>query len=157
MSPQKNIPKTHLAKRGDGRLISATTGVFPILTELEKGQLQVIGTGFYITRYGLFLTARHVFDHIIEADAPSSQSLRIFHDTGETVHIRRVTRISYSNYADIALGEADNFLSKAPNNPLANIRPKLTLQVPREASKLITFAYPEKIGRTVCRPIRRKV
>ncbi len=68
MPTPSDISKGHRALRGDGREISATQGVVPILRELEKGQTHVMGTGFYITRYGLFLTARHVFDHIIEAD-----------------------------------------------------------------------------------------
>ena len=142
MPTPKDIPRGHKAFLGDGTDISATTGVVPILRELEEGKLQVIGTGFYITRYGLFLSARHVFDDIIEAADPSSQRLRIFHDTGEEIHIRAVTKITVANQADIALGQADNFLAKFPDNPLANVRPKLTLEVPKTATKLVAFAYP---------------
>jgi len=138
----KDIPEGHKASLGDGTEISATKGVVPILRELEEGKLQVIGTGFYITRYGLFLSARHVFDDIIEAADPSSQRLRIFHDTGEEIHIRAVTKITVANQADIALGQADNFLAKFPDNPLLNVRAILTLEVPKTATKLITFAYP---------------
>ena len=138
----KDIPKGHEARLGDGQIISATSGVVPILQELEKGKLQVIGTGFYITRYGLFLSARHVFDHILESDDPSSETLRIFHDTGKEIHIRHITKITVSNQADIALGQADNFLDKIPDNPLVNLRAKLTLEVPKAGTKLISFAYP---------------
>ena len=60
MKSSSKFPMNHLARLGDGKEISATTGVVPILVELDKGKLQVIGTGFYITRYGLLLTARHV-------------------------------------------------------------------------------------------------
>ncbi len=38
--------------------------------------------------------------------------------------------------------QADNFLTKFPNNPLTNIRPKMTLEVPKKGTRLITFAYP---------------
>ena len=106
MPTPKGIPRNHKALSGDGTEISATLGVVPILRELEVGKLRVIGTGFYITRYGLFLTARHVFDNIIEADDPSGQSLRIFHHTGDNFHIRHVTKISVADQADIALGQA---------------------------------------------------
>lgn len=142
MPSPKDIPEGHKATKGDGAPISATEGVVPILHELEKGKLQVIGTGFYITRYGLFLSARHVFDHIIESKKPSEHSLRIFHHTGKEVHIRAVKRFAYSHHADIALGEANNFLAKYPDNPLINLRARLTLQPPKKASKLVTFAYP---------------
>ena len=100
----KKIPRGHRALLGDGTEISATSGVVPILRELETGKLQVIGTGFYITRYGLLLSARHVFDDIIWAEAP----VRIFHHTGEIVHIRRLLRVSTADQADIALIETDN-------------------------------------------------
>lgn len=142
MPTPKNIPGGHKAFLGDGTEISATLGVVPIFRELEEGKLQVIGTGFYITRYGLFLSARHVFEDILEAKDPSNQSLRIFHDTGETIHIRTITKISITNQADLVLGQADNFLAKFPNNPLSNIRAKLTLEVPKTGTKLVTFAYP---------------
>ena len=142
MPTPKVIPEGHKASLGDGREISATMGVVPILRELEVGKLQVIGTGFYITRYGLFLTARHVFDHIIKAADPSSHSLRILHDTGEGLHIRHVTKFSFAHHADIAMGQADNFMAKFPDNPLINLRAKLTLEIPKPATKLVTFAYP---------------
>ncbi len=134
----KKIPRGHRALLGDGTEISATSGVVPILRELETGKLQVIGTGFYITRYGLLLSARHVFDDIIWAEAP----VRIFHHTGEIVHIRRLMRVSTADQADIALIETDNFLARFPDNPLTNIRAKMTLDVPKKGSKLIAFAYP---------------
>ena len=142
MRNSKIIPPNHQARRGDGGVVSATLGVFPILREIERGKLQVIGTGFYVTRYGLFLTARHVFDHIIESDRRLNQSLRILHDTGETLHIRSVTRFAYSHHADIALAEADNFISKLPDRPLGNLRPTLTLRPPKPGSTLAGFAYP---------------
>ena len=142
MPTPKGIPRNHKAFLGDGTEISATTGVVPILRELEEGKLQVIGTGFYITRYGLFLSARHVFDDIINAADPSSQRLRIFHDTGKEIHIRAVTKFTIANQVDVALGQADNFLAKFPDNPLMNVRPILTLEVPKTATKLVTFAYP---------------
>ena len=138
----KDIPRDHKAFLSDGTEISATLGVVPILRELEKGKLQVIGTGFYITRYGLFPSARHVFDDIIEAGDRSGKTLRIFHDTGEKIHIRHVTKISIANQADIVMGQADNFLAKFPDDPLLNVRAKLTLEVPKTATKLVTFAYP---------------
>ena len=142
MSTGSEIPPGHMAQLGDGRPISATLGVFPLLRELEKGKLQVVGTGFYITRYGLFLSARHVFDHITGAKNPSAENFRIFHHTGDQIHIRHVKRFTISNHADIALGEADNFSEQYPDNPLSNLRAKLTLETPTIGEKLITFAYP---------------
>lgn len=137
-----DIPEGHQAKLGDGTQISATQGVFPILHEIEEGKLQVIGTGFFITRYGLFLSARHVFDDFIESDEASRKSLRIFHHTGEHIHIRHILSISYNNVADIVVGYADNFATKLPQNPLSNIRAALTLDCPKPREKLVTFAYP---------------
>ncbi len=46
---------------GGGKNIDPGAAVIPIMKELERGRLAIIGTGFYISRYGLFLTAAHVF------------------------------------------------------------------------------------------------
>lgn len=140
--PDRDIPLQHQARTGDGRTISATQGIVPICIELSSGQLQVVGTGFYITRYGLFLTARHVFDHVIQSRDPGAHTIRVFHDTGTHIHIRHVRRFCWSHEADVALGEADNFIDRYPADPLVSLRGRITFDVPREGEPLVLFAYP---------------
>ena len=55
-------PKKPQARDGTGRTIHPGDGVVPIMKELTGRKLAVEGTGFYVSRYGLFITARHVLD-----------------------------------------------------------------------------------------------
>ena len=49
------------------KIIDPLTGVVPIIKEYEKGILQTIGTGFYISRYGIVI-AKHVIEGLITQD-----------------------------------------------------------------------------------------
>jgi hypothetical protein len=51
---------------GNENPIDPKYGVFPILKELSKGSLSVVRTGFYLTRYGMFITAKHVMDELVD-------------------------------------------------------------------------------------------
>ena len=54
------------ARTGDGRPINPGVGVIPIMKEVTRGKLAIIGTGFYVARYGLFLTAQHVLEDLVD-------------------------------------------------------------------------------------------
>lgn len=137
--------KQYGARDGTGAAIEPFEGIFPLVKELEPGKVAVIGTGFYITRYGLFLTARHVLMDVVDAAGKPTHRLFALHyprDVTE-VYIRNVLTFNFSDQVDVALGQLDNFLEKVPKRPLANIRPTLTLKTPRRNSEVLTFAYPE--------------
>src|SRR5690349_10613451 len=51
------------------------SAITPVFVQLEPGHLQVVGTGFYIARYGLFLTAKHVIEELAEQDQLGRPSL----------------------------------------------------------------------------------
>jgi hypothetical protein len=52
----------------DGRLFFDASAIFPIFIEGGPGTLELVGTGFYITRFGHFLTACHVLMDIHERE-----------------------------------------------------------------------------------------
>ena len=54
------------ARTGDGSEVHPCSGVVPILKEIATKQLAVIGTGFFISRYGLFATAAHVVQALVD-------------------------------------------------------------------------------------------
>lgn len=127
-----------------GMEIEPGTGIIPIMKELEKGKLSVIGTGFYITRYGLFLTAKHVLKEVVDYETGTVTPSLICHLAGDTdVHFRLIRGISLVNEVDLAVAQADNYMEKFPESPLINIRATLTTEVPPVGSSLVTFAYPE--------------
>jgi hypothetical protein len=138
----ENVPPS--ARDGDGKSIDPGTGVFPILKELEPGLVNVVGTGFYISRYGLFLTAKHVLLDAFK-DGAQTHSLLTVHvnDHLDTLHIRRLLRFCASDKFDLALGVLENFSAQCPENPLCNRRCILTTEPPPLGSRVVTFAYPE--------------
>ena len=133
------------AMRLDGQEVDPRDGVVPILKQISRGRFQIIGTGFYITRYGLFLTARHVLDSLLneEHNQITYPSYVIHMGADQTVHLRPTLRISLFTQADLAVGHADNFMATVPQAPLMNLRPMLSAEVPAEGSSLVTYAYPE--------------
>lgn len=128
----------------DGKPIDPADGVIPIMKEIDAGKLAIIGTGFYITRYGLFLTSEHVLSDLVHESKQKILTSYICHRVGDTeVHLRRVVSINLFKEADLAIGQADNFQKEFPNNPLMNMRGVLSTEIPEKGEKLITFAYPE--------------
>ena len=134
-----------MAKNADSTKVNPRAVVVPIMKEIETGKLMIVGTGFYVTRYGLFLTAQHVLNELVMNEPKKLDVGYILHPVGNnnfTHHIRRIRNVSFLQIADLALGQAENFVDKYPDNPLLNLRPYLTTEVPYIGSPLITYAYP---------------
>jgi hypothetical protein len=137
-------PNAHRAQTGDGRPVHPGTGVVPILKELEPGRLAVIGTGFYITRYGLFLTAGHVLEDLVDWEARTVGAAYVWRlDGDDGLYLRKVLRVSLLQTADVAIGQADNYVEQYPERALQNLRVRLTTQIPVPGTRLVTYAYPE--------------
>jgi S1-C subfamily serine protease len=45
---------------GSGALVEPHTAIFPILKEVTHAKTRLVGTGFFITMLGHFVTAKHV-------------------------------------------------------------------------------------------------
>lgn len=134
---------THNSVDGNGKSIEPRSGVVPILKELSKGRLSVIGTGFYISRYGLFLTAKHVLDELVLENKKEIGVGYICHSPdNEEVHLRRILSVNLLEPADLAVGQADTYESKYPDKPLMNMRCRLSTYQPSKDEELVTYAYP---------------
>jgi hypothetical protein len=134
--------RVHSAFNGDGRPIEPSDCVVPILKETEPGRLLLVGTGCYVTRYGLILTAAHVLQDLVEHD--SLGGAYVMHQAGEsTIHMRRLRSASWLNDFDLGLAQADNFVEKVPQQPLMNMRARLSSRVPPVGEALVTYAYPQ--------------
>jgi Trypsin-like peptidase domain len=114
------------------------TAIFPIFTVGNEGQPVVVGTGFYVTRFGHFLTARHVLLEIHESPHPEGF---MFHlpDDGESAIVRRITRFSYDKQADVALGALEH-----PGSYIFNSVPVLTTNTPDLGEGVVTVAYEKE-------------
>lgn len=132
------------AVRGDGKDIDPRSGVVPIAKELSPGRLAIVGTGFYLTRYGLFGTAAHVLECLLDSNGEYRVPAYVIHNADEnTVHLRRILQITKQERSDIAIGHAQNFSDRFPDDPLLNLRPHLMPITPPKGARLITYAYPE--------------
>ncbi len=40
--------------------------IFPILKHEENGNIKFLGTGFFVTRLGFFVSAKHVFEDVLD-------------------------------------------------------------------------------------------
>jgi hypothetical protein len=133
------------ARNGDGEIIPPGSGVVPVVQEVGDLQLRVIGTAFYLTRYGLFATARHVLEALVDWDirelAPRSYILQ-HSDTGEMI-IRPITSVSLSNTADVAIGQVATVDAEGRPAGHGNLRPRLCFESPSIGERLVTFAYPD--------------
>lgn len=137
----KTQPK---ALTGDGKTIHPGDGILPILKEIPGKKLIVVGTGFYITRYGLFLTACHVLDDMFnEENELITRGFVVHMGSKSNLHFRQILHFHRYKNSDLAIGYADNYARRVPNNPLMNLRGILTSAFPRVGSKLTTYAYPE--------------
>lgn len=129
---------------GNGEVLDPMAGTVPMIKKLEKEKLQTIGTGFYITGYGLVLTANHVMWDLASKDKKTLIPYFVCHPLGDhKINLRKILSATLLEPADLAIGQADNYCKESPDNSLINRRAILSSLVPPEGSKLITYAYPE--------------
>lgn len=138
--------KPHIAQTGAGDPINPNDGIVPILEQIAPKKLKVVGTGFYITRYGLFMTARHVLDDVCaQRDEQNNVTRRcyVLHNGEDSFYLRAVRRYHLLHPEDLAIAHADNYIDKVPQNPLMNLRGGLTTSRPEPGTPIVTYAYPE--------------
>lgn len=132
------------AQNADGLAIDPRAAVIPIMQQLAPGRLKVIGTGFYLTRYGLFATAGHVFLELAEPNRGGLGVALVCHTlSGESVCLRQIHTAFIDEDADVAIGYADNFMTRVPQQPLSNMRGHMSSRLPAVGTRLVTYAYPQ--------------
>lgn len=134
---------TPVARRSDGAEMKPYHAIFPILLKTAPKQFKAVGTGFYITRYGLFLTAGHVMDEMTDSTGTQLSTAFVLQWNDSGIYQRRVRMGGRLVSADIAIGQVDNYSDKQPKRPLINMVPTLTTNIPPVGTDLITYAFPE--------------
>ncbi len=56
-----------ISQDGTGKPVDPHTCIFPILKEVTPTKMQLVGTGFFITMLGHFVTAKHVIQDVIDS------------------------------------------------------------------------------------------
>lgn len=132
-----------IARRDDGQRVEPGDGTLPVLKELTRGKLLTIGTACYISRYGLFITAGHVIDALRDEAGNLGISFLLHLAPESKVYLRQIKAVAISPTFDIAIGQADNYVEKFPDNPLMNFRARISTTPPEPNSWVATYAYPE--------------
>jgi Trypsin-like peptidase domain len=132
----------------DGRPADPQVAVTPIAIQLQPGLLQVVGTGFYVSRYGLLLTAAHLVHDIANHDRQRNPTLTWLWRMDGTLSLRPLRTCSTfhdapRDAADIAICQAVVFENGAVLWGDPNERIAITTQVPHPGTRVATYAYPD--------------
>src|SRR5437867_7786439 len=98
-----------IAVDGTGATVEPHTAIFPILKEVGPGQTRLVGTGFFITMLGHFVTAKHVIQDVIhQTTGAQTGYLHALHFVESSqVLVRHITRVCFHNDSDVAIGKMD--------------------------------------------------
>jgi hypothetical protein len=105
-----------------GPLPNPVGHTFPLLSHNSEGHWRLIGTGFYISNDGLFVTAKHVIEDALNGDQQK---------------------------ADIALGVAAHATNKVTGETLLHWSWRLSWVTPTVGTKAGTYAFPNHAIRQV--------
>ncbi len=134
-----------------GKELEPQTGVFPILKTIDADTTQMVGTGFFITNIGHFVTAKHVIEDVYDFNKKKqlSQIHAVHFVNGAQILVRHITKIFPSLISDLVIGKMDFHIVNDTGLPLYNSVPIFTTTPPPKESSVVTFAYPctDKIHR----------
>lgn len=120
---------------------------FPLLTHDPAGVWQLVGTGFYVSDNGLFVTAGHVIDEVIHGEKQVAP-LAIMHLQSQgafgphTYLLRPIGQCWYGENVDIVLGAAASASHRQSGIALSNPSLRLSWAVPSIGAATATYAFP---------------
>jgi len=131
-------------KNGHGIATNPNTAIFPIMKQLNKRRWQIIGTGFFIANNGLFATAKHVLNDVINSRNQQTRPIAAFNfPENKQYIIRPILKAFMHNKADVAIGYLAAAIHNKTKQPLISTRVKLTKRPPAIGDQIHTYAYPE--------------
>jgi hypothetical protein len=132
----------------EGPLPNPVGHTFPLLTHDLSGCWCLLGTGFYISGDGLFITARHVISHVLR-DGRQIAPIVILHllsDTGlfgpTNVLYRPITQCWLGEQADVAFGVAAEATNNQTGEVLRHWCWPLCWTTPTVGTRVATYAFP---------------
>lgn len=132
------------AKNQAGEKTNFNESIFPIVRSDDRGHFHLLGTGFFITTNGLFITARHVLRDPFDSKGQQKYSIGIFQFVPGNIYlIRPILRYAEHLTADLALGVAAPMTNKKDGTPLTNRILTLTTEPPESGARVVTYAYPK--------------
>jgi hypothetical protein len=128
----------------DATTVDPSSAIFPILKNFPDELARVVGTGFYIGRNGLFVTARHVLEECLDAENKPAIPLTIIHriPAKQRVVFRPIIRSFMHKGADIAVGMGGPMRHDDTGEDLWANSAVLSSRPVCEGAAITTFAYP---------------
>lgn len=137
------IQEQFKVRASNGEEFEPTRAIFPIFKHDADGSLRLLGTGFFITVHGIFVSAKHVFTDVIDEDGKATGPLSIIQfGENNTFYHRPVASCAVHGEADVAVGVCANMKHKVTGEPLANKVLTLSLTYPQIGETVFTYAYP---------------
>lgn len=132
-----------IATTKDGKIRNANEAIFPIIKQLHNDNWQLIGTGFFVTKHGLFLTAKHVLRDVLDSytNQQTHPIAALLFLPNNKFQIRRVLKGFLNVPGDIAAGIIAN--TNEFGKLLGNSYYGLNHIPPTIGEKIHTYAYPE--------------
>jgi Trypsin-like peptidase domain len=132
----------------DGPLPNPVGHTFPLLTHNSSGRWELVGTGFYVSSDGLFITARHNICHVFR-EGRQVAPLVILHFHSATglfgpseVLFRPIAQCWMSSDADLAFGVAAPATNNQTGEVLRNWCWDLSWATPTVGNSVGTYAFP---------------
>ena len=93
----------------DGTPLHAGAGIAPVLKRIGPKRYSAIGTAFFVTRYGLMVTAKHVIEDLVRPGATELEPAFVLESRFDTrLAQRRITAASLSTAFDVAVFQVEN-------------------------------------------------
>lgn len=141
--PAQLPPEQFLTVNGDGDPGSPDEVIFPIVSQRTDGTFVPIGTGFFISNNGLFVTAAHVVREVLDSSNQSTAPFGILRRNSEgSLVLRPILRTVHHPTADVAVGFAAPLLSQVTGQALPNALLILAREPPRVGDAVHTYAFP---------------
>lgn len=131
-------------RTGAGEPAEGGPAIFPVIRHHIDGKIDLLGTGFFVSNNGLFVTARHVLEAPFDPRTGRQVfpiSIIHFHEKGSYL-IRPVLRCAFHPIADLTVGVAAPMTRDSDGTPLTNKNLALNLDSVPTGAQVATFAYP---------------
>ena len=131
-----------------GPLPNPVGHTFPLLTHDAKGQWRLIGTGFYVSGDGLFVTAGHVVDDVLEGDLQVAPLviMHLWSESGlfgpQSYLLRPIMQCWVGDTADVVLGVAAHARNNRTGVALSHWSWPLSWETPAVGQPAATYAFP---------------
>jgi hypothetical protein len=131
-----------------GPLPNPVGHTFPLITHDENGRWRLIGTGFYVSDSGFFVTAKHVIEEVYDGGRQRSPLLIVQLNSPNGLFgaseflLRPIKQCWLGDQADVAFGVAAPLTNMATGQPLKHWCWTLSLTPPDIGIQVATYAFP---------------